>query len=113
MIYGKAVRRLYSWMLIAISGCAYVAAGGALAAQTGDIELGRYLASECMTCHRSPRADGAIPNIFGLTQQHLSESIRNYRDKRLPNEVMQNVASRLTDEEIASLALFFSRSKKP
>jgi cytochrome c553 len=113
MINDGRTRRLYPWMLAAIASCGLVATGGALAAQTPDFELGRYLSSECMTCHRAPRADGAIPNIFGLTQQHLSESIRNYRDKRLPNEVMQNVASRLTDEEIASLALFFSRSKKP
>ena len=29
-----------------------LALGGNIAARTPDIELGRYLAAECMTCHR-------------------------------------------------------------
>jgi cytochrome c553 len=79
----------------------------------GDLELGRYLASECMTCHRTGTATSTIPNIFGLAETHLTIVIKAYRDKELPNPVMQNIASRLTDEEIASLALYFSRAKKP
>lgn len=79
----------------------------------GDIELGRYLASECMTCHRGATATSTIPNIFGLAEAHLTIVIRAYRDKELPNPVMQNIAGRLSDEEIASLALYFSQTKKP
>ena len=60
-----------------------------------DAELGRYLAAECMTCHRSATATSTIPNIFGLSEAHLNEVIRAYRAKTLPNPVMQNIASRL------------------
>jgi cytochrome c len=79
----------------------------------GDIELGRYLASECMTCHRSATATSTIPNIFGLPQSHLTIVIKAYRDKMLPNPVMQNIAGRLSDDEIAALAVFFSTTKRP
>ena len=81
--------------------------------RAADLELGRYLATECMVCHRSGDAASAIPDIFGKAEQDLTELIVAYRERRLPNPVMQNVASRLTDEEIASLALYFATAKKP
>jgi cytochrome c553 len=78
-----------------------------------DLELGRYLAAECMTCHRTATATSTIPNIFGLAENHLSDVMKAYREKKLPNPVMQSIAGRLTDEEIAALAHFFSITKKP
>lgn len=82
-------------------------------ARAADIELGRYLASECLTCHRAASAGAAIPNIFGMAETSFVQVVRAYRDKQLPNQIMQNVASRLTDEEIESLALYFSTAKTP
>jgi cytochrome c len=95
---------------------ASIAAG--LGGQSGlaaepDLELGRYLASECMTCHRSATATSTIPNIFGMAESTFAEVIRSYRAKELPNPVMQNVAGRLSDQDIASLARFFSTTKRP
>jgi len=75
-----------------------------------DLELGRYLATECMTCHR-PGAATAIPNIYGLAEASFAEVMKGYRDKRLANPVMQNIAGRLSDEDIAALALFFATTK--
>ena len=89
------------------------AAGDATAAHAADIELGRYLGTECMTCHRAATATSTIPNIFGQAAPHLAEVIRAYRDKKLPNEVMQNIASRLKDDEIDALAEYFSQTKQP
>ncbi len=83
------------------------------AAGAPDMELGRYLATECMTCHQSGTATSSVPNIFGLTETRVTEVMKAYRDKTRPNPVMQSVASRLTDEEIAALAYYFSKSKKP
>jgi cytochrome c len=76
-----------------------------------DIELGRYLATECMTCHRAATAGGAIPNIFGMAETTFAEFIKGYRDGKLPNPVMQNIARRLTDQEIAALARYFATAK--
>jgi len=78
-----------------------------------DIELGRYLAAECMACHRAATATSTVPNIFGMAEQSLTAALKAYRSKQLPNPVMQNIASRLTDEEIASLGLYFSSVKQP
>jgi len=82
------------------------------AAARPDIEFGRYLASECMTCHRAT-ATGTIPNIFSMAGTTFAEVMKAYREKRLPNAVMQTVASRLIDEEIEALAYYFATTKTP
>jgi cytochrome c len=97
------------------------AAGAAIAAvltvcsqaQKGDLELGRYLATECLTCHRVATAGGAIPNIFGMAEPRFIALVKAYRDKQLPNPVMQSIASRLKDDEIEALAHYFAVTKKP
>lgn len=81
-------------------------------AHTADVELGRYLSSECTTCHGAAKADSTIPNIHGLAETHFVEVIRAYRAKALPNPVMQTIAGRLRDEEIAALAAYFATAKK-
>ena len=83
------------------------------AAARPDVDLGRYLASECTTCHGAATATGTIPNLFGMAEATFAEVIKAYRDKRLPNPVMQNIASRLKDEEIEALAAYFAQTKTP
>jgi cytochrome c len=41
------------------------------------------------------------------------EVIRAYKEKRLDNAVMQTIATRLNDEEIAALAAYFAATTKP
>lgn len=95
---------------MAAMGC-FLTAGGVTFGSASDIELGRYLSSECMTCHGPARAD-AIPDIAGMAQPVFTEAVKAYRDRRRPNQVMQTVASRLSDEDIAALAAFFATAKK-
>ena len=78
-----------------------------------DVELGRYLSQECVTCHRGATATSTIPNIFGMAEKNLAELIKAYRDKRLDNAAMQNVAARLKDDEIEALAAYFARTTRP
>jgi len=98
--------------IAAAIACVGFSAGGVTAAYTADVELGRYLSSECMTCHGAAKAGSTIPNIIGLSETHFSEVIRAYRAKALPNPVMQSIASRLNDDDIAALAAFFATVKK-
>jgi cytochrome c553 len=84
-------------------------AGGA-GVRAADVELGRYLGTECLTCHRVG-ATGAIPNIFGIPEEPFAMVLKAYRDGKLPNPVMQTIASRLKDNEIEALAAYFARTK--
>jgi len=89
-----------------------LAIGAAEPAAAADIEFGRYLATECLTCHRNT-VGGAIPNIFGMSATTFGEVVRAYRAQRLPNQVMQTIASRLKDDEIDALAADFEVTKRP
>ena len=82
-------------------------------AQKVDLEFGRYLATECLTCHRSATATSTIPNIFGLPESRFILLVRAYRGKQLPSDVMQTIAGRLKDDEIEALAHYFSVTKRP
>jgi cytochrome c553 len=87
--------------------------GASLGISAPDLEVGRYLASECVTCHRTATATGSIPNIFGMAEPRLTTLLRAYRDKQLPNPVMQQIADRLNDEDIAALAAYFAQARSP
>jgi len=97
----------------AIAASLLAIAIGATASHGADAELGRYLSAECMTCHGTATRDTTIPNIFGLDQAHFAEVLKAYRAKSLPNPVMQTVAGRLNDDDIAALALYFETARKP
>ena len=99
--------RTISGMTIA-AGAIHAMAGSSMAA---DIELGRYLSSECTTCHGAAKADTTIPPIHGLDQGHFIEVLKAYRAKTLPNEAMRSVAARLQDEDIAALAAYFAAAR--
>lgn len=88
-----------------------ISAGASHAAMAGDVELGRYLSSECTTCHGAAKSDSTIPPIHGLDQKHFIEVLKAYRAKALPNPVMQNIAGRLHDDDIAALAAYFAAAK--
>ena len=72
-----------------------------------DIAYGEYLSGECVTCHQNEGASMEIPSIFGRDAAILFTIIKAYKNKELDNEVMQLVAGRLDDEQIASLAIYF------
>ena len=76
--------------------------------KNADVAYGEYLAGECVTCHSADGADKGIPNIIGLEAEGFVYIMHSYRNKELENKVMQLVAGRLDDEQIASLAVYFA-----
>ena len=99
------------WMRAAINFAPVVLAAS-LAAQPlargeGDRALGEYLSSECVTCHQiSGRYEG-IPPIVGWPKTIFIEIMDEYRAKKRANPIMQTIAVRLSEEEIAALAAYF------
>ena len=71
-----------------------------------DIGYGEYLAGECVTCHR--KSGTGIPQINGIGAETFVTIMKAYRSKELDNKVMQMMAGRLDDEQITSLAAYFS-----
>ncbi len=74
----------------------------------GDKAYGEYLASECLTCHKRDGADEGIPSITRWHAEDFVVAMHAYKRKLRPHPVMQLMAGRLSDEEIASLAAYFA-----
>lgn len=80
----------------------------ALLALEGDVEYGEYLSSECTACHQASGADDGIPSIVGWAEETFRYSMLDYRIKLREHPVMNMIAGRLTDEEIAALSAYFA-----
>ncbi len=79
----------------------------------GDREFGEYLSAECVTCHQSKDVDAKIPVIDGMDAAGFAALMEAYRNEELENPTMRIIAKRLTDEEIAALAAYFSSLPEP
>ena len=74
-----------------------------------DIGYGEYLSGECVTCHSQTGVDKGIPSINGLDAEVFASVMHAYKTGDIEHPVMQMVAGRLDDEQIASLAVYFSK----
>ncbi len=74
----------------------------------GDADYGEYLASECITCHQADGDDDGIPGISHWYEEDFVIAMHAYKQKLRPHPVMQMMAGRLSDEEIAALATYFA-----
>jgi cytochrome c len=73
----------------------------------GDVPYGEYLSSECTACHRDSGGSD-IPSIRGLAPSVFIAGMVAYRDGTREHQVMNTVARRLGDEELAALAAYFA-----
>lgn len=94
-------------ILIFICCLGGVAKGSENVLAGADIGYGEYLSGECVTCHHSQGLSQGIPSITGLDPESFVWIMRGYRAKEIDHNVMQMVAGRLDDEQIASLAVYF------
>ena len=79
----------------------------AILALEGDPEYGEYLSSECTTCHQADGGDDGIPSIVYWPEADFVIAMHAYKNKQRNHPVMQMIAGRLNDEEIAALAAYF------
>lgn len=77
-------------------------------ALVGDAEYGAYLSSECKTCHQTDGSAQGIPSITQWPEDAFVVAMHAYKRKLRPHAVMQMIAGRLNDEEIAALAAYFA-----
>ena len=73
----------------------------------GDAEYGEYLAGDCKGCHQADGSYDGIPSITGWESESFVWAMQSYKQKVRKHPVMQMLAGRLSDEEIAALAAYF------
>lgn len=73
----------------------------------GDPEYGEYLSSECVSCHQVDGSASGIPSITRWPEDDFVVAMHAYKAKLRSHPVMQMMAGRLSNEEIAALAAYF------
>ena len=73
----------------------------------GDPAYGEYLSGECTSCHQVSGAGAGIPSITNWPTDDFVIAMHAYKAGVRAHPVMQMMAGRLSDEEIAALAAYF------
>ena len=73
----------------------------------GDIDYGEYLSSECTTRHHAQGIDEGIPAITGWPIESFVWALHSYKSGARKHPIMEMISQRLSNEEIASLAIFY------
>jgi cytochrome c553 len=83
--------------------------------RSDDRALGKYLFSECITCHQTNgKQTGAIPAISRLSKDQFIARMMSFKRRERDNPVMQTIAARLSMDELAALAAYIcSLQPKP
>lgn len=79
----------------------------AILAIQGDPAYGEYLSGECVTCHQRDGDDAGIPSITNWPAEDFVLALHAYKNGLRPHPVMEMMAKRLSNEEIAALAAYF------
>lgn len=87
-------------------GMAHSVASDILAIE-GDPAYGEYLSGDCTSCHQVNGATPGIPAIVGWPASEFVTAMHAYKDSARIHPVMQMMAGRLSNEEIAALAACF------
>ncbi|THF67213.1 c-type cytochrome [Pseudothauera nasutitermitis] len=88
------------------------AALGATAAQAAEDPQVRAWAATCATCHGTNGASATgIPAIAGLDSERAYTLLKEFKEGTRPATVMHQHAKGYTDEELKSLAAYFSRQR--
>jgi cytochrome c553 len=99
--------RLRVTSLRAVLGPLVAAAALSPAQAEGDRAFGEYLSAECVTCHQLTGRSEGIPSIVGRPPAAIIAAMREYRTKKRDNPIMQTIAARLSEDEVAALASYF------
>jgi len=73
----------------------------------GDPAYGEYLSGECTSCHQTSGAGDGIPSITQWPTKDFVTAMHAYKEGVRAHPVMQMMAGRLSNEEIAALAAYF------
>ncbi len=84
-------------------------------ATAADVELGQAKAEQvCKTCHGMDGVgiDDTYPKLAGQYADYMERALLDYRSGARKNAIMAGFAATLTDEDIANVALYYSRLKE-
>jgi sulfide dehydrogenase cytochrome subunit len=77
-------------------------------------EKSEWLANACMSCHGLDGVSrGAIPSLVGRSAADLTQAMKAFASGAQRGTVMNFLAKGYTDDQLATLATYFSNRKAP
>lgn len=72
----------------------------------------RYLAANCANCHGTDgKSTGAMPSLAGTNAEQFVANMKAFKDGTRKATIMHQLAKGYSDEQIATLAQYFSTQK--
>ena len=78
---------------------------------SADLTAGSKAAQSCMMCHGENGLSTmpGTPSLAGQPETYLASQLRQFRDGKRHNEVMNVIAKPLSDDDIDNVAAFFAQ----
>ena len=78
---------------------------------SGDAAAGSKTAQSCMMCHGENGLSSMVgtPSLAGQQEIYLANQLRQFRDGKRHNEVMNVIAKPLSDADIDNVAAYFAQ----
>ncbi len=75
----------------------------------GDPIAGRVKAKACVQCHgERGEGIGSMPKLEGYSRQQIVQQLLDYKHGRRQHVMMNTIASKLSERDIADIAAFFA-----
>ncbi len=90
-------------------------AAGAVMAQDAAALHARATAATCANCHGTEgrTTDGsAVPSLAGMPKDYMLKQMKAFKDGSRPATVMHQLAKGLTDQQVETVATYFSTLKR-
>jgi len=85
--------------------------GGALTlpAAAEDANLGRNLAATCVTCHG--KGTTGTGTLDGMPKSQLTQAMKDFKSGARPATLMHQLSKGYTEQQVESIAQYFSQQK--
>ena len=78
-----------------------------------DAAAGKAKTSACVSCHglNGKSNNPKVPHLKGQQKMYLIKALKDYRDKKRDDAMMNMVTGKLSDADIDDIAAFYSSQK--
>lgn len=96
---------------VSLIAAGLLCAGISTAALSADIAAGAKTSQSCMMCHGDNGLSTmpGTPSLAGQPETYLASQLRQFRDGKRHNEVMNVIAKPLSDSDIDNIAAYFAQ----
>jgi len=83
-------------------------------AEQGKFKAGESKSETCAGCHGvdGNSEDGSIPSLSGLDPNYIYLQLHLFKDGKRQNEMMQGMVESLSEQDMADLAVYFSKQSR-